>query len=68
MTAVPRPLIPKRMKEMMGVVQSQRKARMETEFLLGADMTSLFRPGFCNKVVFMYCSSQFVNWLAGWSL
>ena len=24
---------------------------METEFLLGADMTSPFRPGFCNEVL-----------------
>ena len=54
---------------MKGAVQSQRRARMETEFLLGADMTSPFRPGFCNKVVFLlYCNSQSVSWLAGWSL
>ena len=52
---------------MKGAVQSQRKARMETEFLLGADMTSPFRPGFCNKVIFLSIAalSLSVGWQVG---
>ena len=53
------PHIPKRMKETKGAVQSQRRARMETEFLLGADMTSPFLPGFCKKIFF--CMSLWIT-------